>query len=62
SKAVLPMQRSIAGGQANEKDWWENLLMSVKMYPMKSLYSQLSLMQQMLNNYLVEFRVSNIAT
>ncbi|KAG2070793.1 hypothetical protein BDR04DRAFT_1099562 [Suillus decipiens] len=36
SKAVLPMQRPIAGGQANEKDWWENLPMSAKTYPLKS--------------------------
>ncbi|KAG2069816.1 hypothetical protein BDR04DRAFT_1101091 [Suillus decipiens] len=56
------MQRSVAGGQANEKDWWENHLMSVKTHPLKSPYSQLSLMQQMLNDYLVESRVSNIAT
>ncbi|KAG2074579.1 hypothetical protein BDR04DRAFT_1173081 [Suillus decipiens] len=45
------MQRPIAGGQANEKDQWENLLMTVKTYPLKSPYSQLSLMQQMMNDY-----------
>ncbi|KAG2069772.1 hypothetical protein BDR04DRAFT_1202366 [Suillus decipiens] len=44
-----------AGGQANEKDWWENLPISAKTYPLKSSYSQLSLMQQMSNDY---FRVN----
>ncbi|KAG2079199.1 hypothetical protein BDR04DRAFT_1086331, partial [Suillus decipiens] len=57
SKAALPMQRLIAGGQANRKDWWENLPISAKTYPLKTL--------QMLNDYfqiLVESRVSNVMT